>query len=47
MPHRNDLYYAARIIYGVNHAVISDTDAPAILRADKLTTPRRTRLVGQ
>jgi hypothetical protein len=47
MPHRNDLYDAPRIIHGVNHTVITDANAPTIVRADKFTTPRRTRLVSQ
>lgn len=47
MPHGNNLDYAVCIIYGIDHAVISDTDAPAIMRPDKFTTARRARVVCQ
>jgi len=46
MPHRDNRYYTTHIIYDIEHTIIPDPDAPAIMRADEFTTTRRTRLIG-
>ena len=47
MPHGYDFNQTTCIIHTVNHTIVSDTDSPAILRADKFTATRRARLISQ
>jgi hypothetical protein len=47
MPDSDDFYDMARIIYGINHSVVTNTNAPAILCTDEFAATGRARLYGQ
>ena len=47
MPDSDNFYNAARIMYGINHSVIPDTNTPAILRARKFEATGGARLCAQ
>ena len=47
MPDENNLNDALGIVYCIDYSVITDTNAPAILRSDKLAATRRAWISGQ
>jgi hypothetical protein len=47
MPDGVDFNDVPRIIHRINYAVVTDTNAPAMLRADEFATASRARLANQ